>query len=254
VDYVILVTEGVDDQAIICNLLRFMGFETVRDGIQDLDPFWLPLLPVPKKSSFHAYKNLLYPYFFTSKEYSVAVYQGQGTRLRQNLQDILHVNASYVEDIVAFGVIIDADSNLAHDASQKYADALRAFFPSISMTPGMILPGPPRTGIYVWPDSQRPGTLETLLLEIAELAYPDHAAGAVQFIDNLESVHKKHWRGSSREKALIAGIVSILQPGKANHASFSTLEDKWISQKTLTNVPGLTKLWVFIHELLGLPW
>ena len=253
-NYAILTTEGIDDQAVLCSLLRFIGFEAVKDDIQDLDPFWQPLIPLPKKGSFHAYKNLLYPYFFTSGDYSVAIYQGRGDNLRQNLQDILQVNKSYVEDLFAFGVIIDADNNSPQDASRRYADALRGFFPSISALPGVITPASPRTGIYVWPDGQRTGTLETLLLECAVLAYPDHAAGALQFIDNLDSVHKERWRRSDREKALIASVVSILQPGKANHASFSTLEDEWISQSTLTNVSGLEKLWIFVHNLLGLPW
>jgi hypothetical protein len=210
--------------------------------------------PSPKKGSFHAYKNLLYPYFFTSGDYSVAVYQGQGTSLQQNLQDILQINASYAENLCAFGVIVDAENNSPQDASQRYAHALRGFFPSNSAIPGMVLSGFPRTGIYVWPDNQRSGTLETLLLECAVLVYPDYVAGALQFRDNLERIHKERWRGSTREKALIASIVSILQPGKANHASFSTLEDQWISQLTLMNVSGLKKLWIFVHDFLDLPW
>lgn len=253
-DYAILATEGIDDQAILCSLLRFIGFEAVRDDVQDLDPFWQPLIPFPKKGSFHAYKNLLYPYFFTSGDYSVAVYQGRGANLLQNLQDILQANRPYVEDLFALGVIIDADNNLPQDASKRYADGLRAFFPSIPAIPGTIVSGSPRTGTYVWPDGQRTGTLETLLLECAVLAYPDHAAGARYFIDNLDNAHKGRWRGSAHEKALIASIVSILQPGKANHASFSTLEDEWISQLTLANVSGLEKLWIFIHDLLGIAW
>ena len=253
-DYVLLATEGVDDQALLCSLLRFMGFEAIKDDIQDLDAFWQPLIPLPKKGSFHAYKNLLYPYFFTFGDFSVAVYQGRGANLLQNLQDILQANKSYVESLLAFGVIVDADNNLPQDTSKRYANALRSFFPSISAIPGSIISGLPRTGIYVWPDSQRIGTLETLLLECAGWAYSDHANGALQFIDNLNDIYKKHWRGADREKALIASIVSVLQPGKANHASFSTLEDKWISQLTLTNVSGLEKLWIFIHDLLGLAW
>ncbi len=251
-DYVLLATEGVDDQAILCNLLRFMGFQAVLYDVQQLDPFWQPLIPLPKKGSFHAYKNLLYPYFFSSGDLSVAVYQGRGANLQQNLQDIFQANKPYTQALFAFGVIVDADNNPPQNASQRYANALRSFFPSIPALPGTISLTSPRTGVYVWPDNQRTGTLETLLLESAALAYPDHAKGAQQFIDSLDNTHKEHWGGADREKALIASIVSVLHPGKANYASFATLEDKWISQPTLANIAGLKKLRDFVHDLLDM--
>lgn len=253
-DHVILATEGADDQAILCSALKFMHFRSVNDDVQALDPFWQPLIPIPKKGSFHAYKNLLYPYFFLKDGFSVAIYQGKGNNLLQNLQDILWANSPYVKDISALGVVVDADNGAPLVAARRYADGLRGFFPAISDTPGNITDLSPRTGIHVWPDGQGSGRLETLLLHCAACTYPDHARGSLQFVDTLDEIHKKGWNDSTREKALIASIVSILQPGRANHASLSRLEDGWISELTLANVPGIERLLAFIHGLLDLAW
>lgn len=244
-EYVLLATEGPDDQAILCSLFKNMRYQPVNENI---DSFWQALLPKPKPGSVYAYKNLLYPYFFTHGEYSVAIYQGRGSALRQNLQDIL-MNR-YAGDVSAFGVIIDADDQAPSSISKGYADKLRPFFPSISDVPGEVIAGPPRTGIYVFPDCKSTGTLDTLLLDCASLIYPEHKQGAEHFLDNLDAKHKERWNASGRDKALLASIVSVLQPGRANHASFADQRDEWVSDQTLKNVAGMISLWDFIHRLI----
>jgi uncharacterized protein DUF3226 len=202
--------------------------------------------------SYHGYKNLLYPYIFTFDDFSVAVYQGKGHSLAQNLWDIMQNYPRYQRDISALGIIVDADANLPLDVAQIYADKLKGSFPAFPITPGIVVSGSPRAGIYVWPDSQGTGNLETLLIDCASVVHPDHRSGAENFINGLEVKHKGHWRGSDPEKALLASIVSILQPGQANHASFAQLDDEWVSAQTLAQVAGMEKFWLFLHELVGL--
>lgn len=252
-EYVILATEGAHDQAILCSFLRFMGFRSMNASLKDLDPFWQDLMPrFPKDMSYHGYKNLLYPYIFVSEDISAAVYQGKGQSLAQNILDITQNYPRYRQDIAAFGIVVDADDKQPLAIGKQYAEKLVSSFPSFPAISGNIMPGSPRTGLYIWPDSRSVGTLETLLIECASLIYPDHKRGAETFIDGLEARHKEHWRTSDANKALVASIVSILQPGQANHASFARLDDRWVSKQTIESIVGMNKFWTFIHDLLGL--
>jgi hypothetical protein len=182
----------------------------------------------------------------------VAIYQGQGSNLAQNLLDITQNHLKYKKDICALGIVVDADMRQPTDAAKIYADKLRSSFPSILETPGSITLDVPHIGIYVWPDGRKSGTLETLLLDCASLIYPDHKKGAEYFLNGLDERHKRRWKGSESEKALVASIVSVLQPGKANYASFAKLEDQWVSTLILKNVAGMETFWIFLHNLLEL--
>jgi hypothetical protein len=78
------------------------------------------------------------PRIFTSETHSVAVYQGGGSSLSQNLIDRLVSYPSYVRDVHALGLIVDADNRQPGIVAKEYADKLRAFFPMISEIPGSI--------------------------------------------------------------------------------------------------------------------
>lgn len=230
-EYMILATEGADDQAILCSFLKYMGYNSINDSLQNLDPFWQGLIPhFSKNMSYHAHKNLPYPYIFAGNDISIAVYQGQGTRLAQNLLDIMQNFPRYRHDISALGIIVDADTSPPADVARTYTEKLNSAFPAFPAFPGIVSSGHPHTGIYVWPDGLNRGTLETLLLNCASFIYPDHKAGSEYFIQQLDTKYKQHWKGSEAEKAAVAGIVSILRPGKANYASFARTDDKWVSQ------------------------
>jgi hypothetical protein len=261
--YALLATEGADDQAVLCRLLKLMGFVSFAGDGQNLDLFWLDLIPrLPKMvntagsvagGNLYAYKNLPFPYFFTSPGYSIAVYQGQGSRLAQNLLDITQAYKAYARDIYALGIIIDADTYNPADVAKNYAEKLQSSFPSLRGTPGIVAPGPPRSGIYVLPDNNRPGNLDTVLVNCASCVYPEHKAGAEQFLQNLDARHKTHWsQPYGKDKALVASIVSIVRPGKANHNSLASANDRWISQQTLGDVPEIAQLYHFLQNLLEL--
>lgn len=249
--YCILAAEGSHDQAVLCSLLRMHNMKSFTGDPGLLDTFWLKL--VPKNTRGNLYKKLDVPYFFTSLTHSVAVYQGDGSKLAQNISDILSANKPYVQDIYALGIIVDADNNQPGDVAQNYVNKLRAFFPRIAAIPGTVSPGSPRTGIYVLPDNKKQGTLDSVFVNCANNVYPDHKAGATQFLDGLDAAHKSHWKPFDREKAIIASIVSVLQPGIASHLSLARSKDKWVGEQTVNSVPELTSLQQFLTALLDLP-
>lgn len=255
--YSLLATEGLHDQAVICRLLRLLGLKPFNGERKLLDEtlykFWIRLFPrASTESNMYERLDMQIPRIFTSETHSVAVYQGGGSNLTQNLIDRLVSYPAYVRDIHAFGLIVDADNRESTVVAKEYAGKLRRFFPMISGIPGSIALETPRTGIYVLPDNKRQGTLDSMLVDCASVVYPDHKAGAIQFLDGLDSSYKNHWKPFDREKAVVASIVSVIQPGIASHLSLTRARDKWICEETVENVSEVSQLNAFISELLEL--
>ncbi len=173
------------------------------------------------------------------------------SNLSQNLFDLLNDMRIDIQQIRAFGLIVDADNNSPDEVAQEYADKFRKFFPAISVTPGKVVANDSRTGIFVLPDNSRPGTLDTFLIDCASVAYPDHKSGAMQFLSDLDETHKSHWKPFDFEKAVVATIVSVVQPGMGNTSSIR--RDQWISEQTLSNLTQVARLSAFLRNLLELP-
>jgi len=249
--YVLLATEGAHDQAAICKFLQLFGLQSFRGERKLLDEFWLGLLKTEKKSeNIYAHEDMHQPRFFTSQTHSVAVYQGSGSNLSQNLFDLLNDMRIDVQQLHAFGLIVDADNNSPDKVAKEYADKFRRFFPSISVRPGKVVVNSSRTGIFVLPDNSRTGTLDTFLVDCASVAYPDHKSGAMQFLDGLDDAHKAHWDPFDSDKAVVATIVSVVQPGIAN--TISIRRDQWISAETISGLPQVANLSNFLKDLLEL--
>lgn len=247
--YCLLAVEGPHDQAAITRLLELSGLKKFNGDAKKLDPFWEGFIPTyPKKGNLYTRMDM--PTILTSPTHSVAVYWGEGNNLSPNLIAIATNHKRYAQEIHAFGLIVDADKSQPPLVAKKWASSLLSIFPTLSTQAGNITDGTPRTGMYVLPDNTRSGTLDAILVDCAKIVYPDHQKGATQFLDSLDAVHTKHWRGFARDKALVATIVSVLAPGMANTSSIA--QDKWISTQTMSN-NALIQLHNFLKNLLELP-
>lgn len=258
--YCILAAEGPHDQAAIGRLLKLFGLEDFASKFGGdptfLDAFWVGFIPKTPPKKLYVRSSM--PSIFTSQTHSVAVYQGEGSNLIRNLLATIgtYVNKEnnrkpYIEDIHAIGLIVDADTSNPSDLARKYADELLLTFPMISGVPGTITVGTPRTGIYVLPDNKRQGTLDSILVDCAANVYSDHKVGAEAFLNGLDDKHKKHWRKPfGGQKALVASIVSVLEPGMANTSSIA--QDNWIGEETVKSVAEIASLKDFLAILLEL--
>ncbi|SRR6266536_834378 len=256
--HAILATEGANDQAAISKVLRTFGLESFKGSKKNLDTFWLDIIPRRKDTdNLYDHEHMHMPRFFTSRTHSVAVYQGHGSELPQNLSDLMTLYPSYTYDIHALGIIVDADNYQPGVVVKKYVDKLQPFFPAISSTPGTIAinhtssEGIPRIGVYVLPDNEKTGTLDSILVECADCVYPEHKVGAEVFLDSVNSTHKGHWKPFDREKAVIATIVSVIHPGIAN--TLSIARDNWICDQTVSTIVSVAAMYKFIGDLLDLP-
>ena len=243
-----MATEGPHDQAAISRLLLLLGLKRFSGRSKDLDPFWEGFVPkYPKRGNLYARMDM--PSIFTSQMHSVAIYCGEGSNLVSNLIAITKNQPRYAQEISAFGLIVDADTKLPELVAREKAKALQSVFPTLSEIPGNVVIGTPRTGIYIFPDNKRSGSLDSILLECASIAYPDHKAGATRFLNNLDIRYTKKLNAAAKCKAVVACIVSVLRPGLTNTTSI--VQDEWISEKTLAN-SEIASFLEFLKDLLDL--
>lgn len=253
--YCLLATEGPHDQAAISKLLQLSGLKEFNGEKRDLDPFWEGFVPNYPKAG-NLYKRMDMPTILTSQTHSVAIYWGEGNNLVPNLNAIITNRKHYAEEIHSFGLIVDADKKLPLEIAKQKAKELQASFPMLSNVPGLISDGSPRTGIYILPNNEQRGTLDSLLVDCAATVYPEHKVGATHFLDTLlntlDAVHTKKLRKDfAKEKAVVASIVSALRPGASNTSSIA--QDQWINAQTVNSIKDVKLLSCFIAALLQLP-
>lgn len=247
--YSIVATEGPHDQAVIARLLQLKGLMKFDGTRKSLDPFWEGFVPVYPSIRGKLYERMNMPSILASSTHSVAIYCGEGSNLVQNIIAIVTNHRHYVQDIDAFGLVIDADTKHPASVARKKAKEQRVLLPMMSDVPGEIAVGKPRTGIFVLPDNINQGTLDSNLVKCASVVYPDHKAGAEQFLNGLPTQHSQTLTGPFvKEKALVACIVSILKPGMANTPSIA--QDNWICEQTLNEIGEIALLAGFVNTLL----
>src|SRR5713226_9612479 len=247
--YSILATEGPHDQAFLAKLLKVIGFKAIEDDYNSLDPFWKGFVPKYPPASGRLYTRMNMPSILASQTDSVAIYWGEGSNLVDNVIALAANNSDYKDAIHAFGLVVDADDKQPNIVAKEKAQKLQIIFPTMSEIPGEITPGTPRTGIYLLPDNQGQGTLDSCLVKCASVVYPDHRTGAEKFLNELDSRHTSHLRTSiAREKAVVACIVGVLKPGKSNTASLA--DNNWVSKQTVSNVDEISSLCGFVKSLL----
>jgi hypothetical protein len=254
VRYAIIGVEGQHDQAFVGKVLKLLGFKDFRVELKGLksalDPFWRKFIPVyPKKGDL--YERLDMPSILFNDTISVAIYAGGGSSLVTNLDDILSANSEYQTDLAAFGIVADCDKSTPDLIVEPYAKKFRSYFPNFPQCPGVVDTNSPRTGIYVLPDNQQPGVLDTLVCECGEIAYPAYMERARSYLDKFTEEDKKilKLKNFDLDKALVATVVSVLKPGLTNTVSIA--QNDWVSEQT-QEVPALAKFIEFLRELLEL--
>ncbi len=252
--YAIIGVEGQHDQAFVGKVLKLLGFKDFRVELKGLksalDPFWRKFIPVyPKKGDL--YERLDMPSILFNDTISVAIYAGGGSSLVTNLDDILSANSEYQTDLAAFGIVADCDKSTPDCICEPYANKFRNYFPNFPARPGVVDTNSPRTGIYVLPDNQQQGVLDTLVCKCGKIAYPAYMERARSYLDKFTEEDKKilKLKNFDLDKALVATVVSVLKPGLTNTVSIA--QNDWVSEET-QEVPALAKFIDFLRELLEL--
>jgi len=179
VEYAFIAVEGNHDQAFIGKILKLLGFKDFNEtdgGLnQKLDLFWKKLVPSYPTNKGELYKRLPMPSILYTDTLSVAIYNGEGKKLRQTLEGILTNNPNYQTDLSSFIVIVDADNNEINDVINPYVDCFQSYFPNFPRQAGIVNQNSfPFTGIYVLPDNRSKGRLDHLLYLCGTIAYSEY--------------------------------------------------------------------------------
>ena len=260
--YAYFLVEGPHDVEAVGRILKHHGAERVRHKTR-LDDFWQPLVPQTFPFEDDMMKRVPVPTFFQGPDFSVAVQSAGGDvdKFIQTLERLSKPAISKlfkVNKLIAIGLFCDADVTHPMERCQSIvkeltgkADRISPFAEVLaSITePGLVTDGPPRSGLYIFPDNDATGTLEHLLLDCAAVTYPDLLMTARDYVGTVPTDLKKKWDPSDEHKVLIGCIANVLRPGKANQVSIQ--DNKWICKETL-HLPQVDKLNQFIIQLLAL--
>jgi len=103
--------------------------------------------------------------------------------------------------------------------------------------------------MFVFPNNQDKGTLENILLEGGNIAYPDFLIPARKYLESIPSSYKEKWNKSKESKALFGVMANVLKPGSANQVTIQ--RDNWISEETIKQTDQ-QKIKDFLIQLLDI--
>lgn len=256
--YGYLVVEGPHDVEFVARILKPHGLDRIKHK-SDLDPFWYNVVPkgFPPDGE-DLLKRVPVPIFFQSNTHSVAIRSARGdTRLVPAMQESLAVLDS--GKLVGVGFILDADKRVTpadRFLSIKTEIANLGALLDLPDNPGQVRQGSPKSGVFILPDNQSQGTLEDVLLECAETAYPSLLARANTFVQGVDANglttddKTEFEKPAGRNKAIVSSISSILKPGKAIQVSIQ--DNRWLKDDAL-NLSRVRAVQTFLAELLEIP-
>jgi hypothetical protein len=250
--YAYLVVEGPHDVEAIGRILKKHDFKRIENE-GSLDDYWSPMIPRNFPIDGDLLRRVPVPTFFQKEGYSVAVHVAGGVnKIPKTLRlTLLNLNNSAEKDnLSAIGIFLDADKTLAIECCKEICGKI-SDVPEFSRIkkPGKVEIMDQRIGVFVFPNNNDDGTLENVLIECAEVVYPNLLSAASNYIRSIDLSFKQKWGQSDESKVIVGCIANVLRPGKSNQVSIQ--DNEWISQST-EHLSSVRKLNQFIIDLLGL--
>jgi len=253
-----IAVEGQHDAAFIGRLLKNAGFKIVVKK-NDLEPAFSRLVPTDFPYEDDLMKRVPVPFFYQTPDHAVALHPAGG---ESELAGRAVIAVPQISGAVeAIGFVLDADNRgtpiarLATLAARTVEKSGAAGF-TLPATPGQVLSGPPRCGVFVMPDNVNAGTLEDLLLDCAAVHYGDLRTKAESYLrgidrarlskSDLEEINAP----AGPKKAQIGTISAVLKPGKAIQNSIA--DDRWLEGEA-AEPPKVLAFRMFLRDLLNEP-
>lgn len=252
------VVEGAHDLAAISRVLKLLGINEEVKTKDKLSKTWESLIPNKFPFNFDILDRITpIPSFFQNKDYSVAIkVAGSDNRLLPTLDETLSIlpfeDISKLDGILLF---CDADNKNPQEkinAIAKHAKSISELTFDIDsfMNMGVIKTKVKdiKSDYYVFPDNTSAGTLESLLIEGANIVYKDLLESSEEYVKSVKECYREKWSITSEKKVLVGCIANVLKPGKANQVSIC--DNDWISETTVNQCDKVKKIYNFIKEFL----
>lgn len=261
--HTLIVVEGAHDSAFLGRLLRRRGFTEITSK-GSLPQLWQGMIPKDFPADGDRLNHVVaYPDVFArSGDLAVGiVVAGSDGQLVPQLQRLIEISSPV--SFTGIAVILDADEV---GASKKFAGVRRKIAAineeyrangradaaiDLPDQPGVLTNGTPRVGIYVLPDNNAQGRLETLLRACAEQAFPHLLTPTDHWVDSvrkLAAVPPALATPSGPDKAVLHGIGTLLQPGGS--LAVAIRDHPWLPDQLPPSVDVLDK---FLADLIETP-
>jgi hypothetical protein len=235
--YGYVVVEGPHDVELVYRLLSPHGLARIQQ-LAALDPFLVPLVPRSFPPDGDLQKRVPVPLFLQSGTHAVAVHSAVGdTRLIQTVEE----NATLLDPASLTGIGVILDSDLMVSPAVRHS----------AIRDGLRAKG------YSLPDNLSGGTLEDILIDCAQHAYPSLLSTAAVHVDtafgdnSLSADDMRELRKpAGRNKAIVGSMASILRPGRAIQVSLQ--DNRWLRDTALA-LPRVKAVQDFLLNLLELP-
>lgn len=259
----LLIVEGPHDAEFAGRLLKGEGYARVTVA-DDLPEDWKKLIPTtfPKANRALNQPHEV-PQFRRRADNSslvVTVISGGDSKLASTLIATLDGLGRVPP---AIGIVLDDDTTpnpLVRHQNLLGLVATAAAGANWPLTfpaqPGTVGVGASRSGIFVLPDNQGAGTLETLLLQAGQVAYPRLLEQATAFVNNLDVTGltpkdvEAGVKPAGPSKQIMGVATAILRPGRT--VAVSLQDNRWLEGAAL-QAPLVAGFRGWLHDLLELP-
>ncbi len=244
----LIVVEGAHDIAIVEKLLKLNGVNKRIQSEEKLPKVWKRTIP----SVFPFAEGKLdritpIPSFIMNEQVSVAIKNAGSDKdimdvLQQTLDTMLYEE---IDQLNAIMLLCDADTKSADDkrkemlGNHKEKDDFILEIGENEVTLDLKVKTVP-IYTYIFPDNIESGNLENLLLEAAQVIYPELLALAKEYVVRASEYQQILKKEQFAKKAQIGCIANAMKPGKANQVSIA--DNDWVSEKTLQTCVMLKKL------------
>jgi hypothetical protein len=235
--YCYLLTEGAQDITFLIKLLKYDGMKQIEKR-SNVDRFWDDLIPTTFPHNDELNRQVPVPKFLEGNGISIALQGAVGdTRLVNTIQEDLALITQ--EQLFGIGIILDADNIEPQERFDKIKTELEKLQLGldIAIQPGIVTQSKNKFGIFVLPDNQSKGTLESILIECGEHNYEHLMELSREYISKIDesklrsSDLKELRKPAGKNKALIGGVSNILKPGRTLQVSLQ--DNDWIDRATL---------------------
>ena len=254
--YGYLVVEGPHDVEFAYRLLCPFGMNRVKHE-NELDTFFTSLIPRQYPPKGDLQQRLSTPLCLQNASHAIAIPSAIGDSQLVNVAvdntEILDLSV-----VVGVGILLDSDKQVSADKryaniKQELAEKLSPF--NLHNELGKVKQGNPNFGAFVLPDNLAVGTLEDLLLDCANLAYPDLLTIAMDYVDAAKHLDSSKYdlkelnKPAGENKAVIGAMANILRPSKAVQVSIQ--DNNWLKGNALS-LPRIKSVQDFLKTLFEL--
>ncbi|WP_311273292.1 MULTISPECIES: DUF3226 domain-containing protein [unclassified Rhizobium] len=260
-----IIVEGGHDASFLGQILKTRGFKAV-NSLDAVPEAWTIMFPRRYPVDGNSLDRVIrFPEVYIRDEVVVGIVTaGSDSRLVSTLRNT--IDAIGISNLNLVALFVDIDSNTPDNRFSELKNALSAMntaaieekapgYPiTLPQSPGTIEEGAPKSGIYMFPDNLRNGSLETVLLECAKVHHADIAQASIEFIDNINASAERGRKdlkllrsGMGMLKAKTSIVANILKPATSLAASLA--QSTWLHGEAL-NQPFAARTIEFVDVIL----